>query len=55
MLATMVNSLVIQNIFSQEGVPASVFSAIEMSRFIKPINKITAVAKLEHGDVVICA
>jgi len=55
MLATMVNSLVIQNIFVQEWLPASVFSAIEMSRFIKPINKITAVAKLEQWEVVICA
>lgn len=55
MLATMVNSLVIQNIFVQEWLPASVFSAIEMSRFIKPINKITAVSKLEQGEVVICA
>ena len=55
MLATMVNSLVIQNIFVQEWLPASVFSAIEMSRFIKPINKITAVSKLEQWEVVICA
>lgn len=55
MLATMVNSLIIQNIFVQEWLPASVFSAIEMSRFIKPINKITAVNKLEQGEVVICA
>ena len=55
MLATMVNSLVMQNIMTQEWVPSSVFSAIEMSRFIKPITKITAVSKLEQWDVVICA
>lgn len=55
MLATMVNSLVVQNIMYQEGIHASVFSAIEMPRFIKTINKISAIKRLDQNMVVICA
>jgi len=55
MLATMVNALVLQNIMYQEGIRASVFSAIEMPRFIKTINKISAVKRLESDHIVICA
>jgi len=55
MLATMVNALILQNIMYQEEIPASVFSAIEMPRFIKTINKISAVKRLDNGTVVICA
>jgi uridylate kinase len=47
MLATMVNALVLQNIMHQEGIKSSVFSAIEMPRYIKTINKISAVKRLE--------
>ncbi len=55
MLATMVNSLVLQNIMYQEGMQASVFSAIEMPRYIKTINKISAVKRLDMWHIVICA
>jgi len=55
MLATMVNALILQNIMYQEDIQASVFSAIEMPRFIKTINKISAVKRLDNDTVVICA
>ncbi len=55
MLATMVNALILQNIMYQEWMKASVFSAIEMPRFIKTINKISAVKRLDNDHVVICA
>ena len=55
MLATMVNALILQNIMYQEEITASVFSAIEMPRFIKTINKISAVKRLDNDHVVICA
>lgn len=55
MLATMVNSLIVQNIMYQEKMDASVFSAIEMPRFIKTINKISAIKRLDQHMIVICA
>ena len=55
MLATMVNALVLQNIMHQEGIHSSVFSAIEMPRYIKTINKISAIKRLENDNIVICA
>lgn len=55
MLATMVNALVMQNIMYQKDIQASVFSAIEMPRFIKTINKISAVKRLDSNMIVICA
>ncbi len=55
MLATMVNALVLQNIMHQEDIKSSVFSAIEMPRYIKTINKISAVKRLESDHIVICA
>jgi len=55
MLATMVNALILQNIMYQEDIQASVFSAIEMPRFIKTINKISAVKRLDNNTIVICA
>jgi uridylate kinase len=55
MLATMVNALILQNIMHQEWIQSSVFSAIEMPRYIKTINKISAIKRLENDHIVICA
>lgn len=55
MLATMVNALLLQNIIEQEWGQASVFSSIEMPRFIKTINKVSALHHIKAGDIVICA
>ena len=55
MLATMVNALLLQNIIEQEGGQSSVFSSIEMPRFIKTINKVSALHHIKDWDIVICA
>ena len=55
MLATMVNALILQNIMYQEWIASSVFSAVEMPRYIKTINKISAIKRLENNHIVICA
>lgn len=55
MLATMVNALLLQNIIEQEGGQASVFSSIEMPRFIKTINKLSALNHIKEWSIVICA
>ncbi len=55
MLWTMVNALVLQNIMYQAWIDTAVFSSIEMPRFIKTMNKISAVNRLAKNTVVICA
>ncbi len=55
MLSTMVNALILQNILVQEWAEASVFSAIEMPRFIKTFNKISALNRMKQWKIIICA
>ncbi len=53
MLATMINSLALQNSIEQLGVPTRVLSAIEMNKIAEPYIKRRAIRHLEKGRVVI--
>lgn len=53
MLATMINSLALQNAIEQLGVPTRVQSAIEMEKIAEPFIKRKAQRHLEKGRVVI--
>lgn len=53
MLATVMNSLALQDAFLALGVPARVQTAIEMKELAEPYARRRALAHLEHGDVVI--
>ncbi|MGM0507913.1 MAG: UMP kinase [Fusobacteriota bacterium] len=53
MLATMINSLALQNSIEQLGVPTRVQSAIEMKKIAEPYIKRRATRHLEKGRVVI--
>lgn len=53
MLATVINSLALQNAIEQLGVPTRVLSAIEMQKIAEPFIKRRAIRHLEKGRVVI--
>lgn len=53
MLATMINSLALQNAIERLGVPTRVLSAIEMQKIAEPYIKRRAIRHLEKGRVVI--
>ena len=53
MLATVMNSLALQDAFLAIGVPAKVQTAIEMREIAEPYARRKALSHLEHGDVVI--
>ncbi len=53
MLATVMNSLALQDAFLALGVPARVQTAIEMRQIAEPYARRKALSHLEHGDVVI--
>ena len=53
MLATVMNSLALQDAFLALGVPAKVQTAIEMREIAEPYARRKALSHLEHGDVVI--
>ncbi len=53
MLATVMNSLALQDAFLALGVPAKVQTAIEMREVAEPYARRKALSHLEHGDVVI--
>ena len=55
MLATVMNSLALQNALEGHGVPTRVQSAIEMKEITEPFIKRRAVRHLEKGRVVIFA
>ncbi|MEJ2183041.1 MAG: UMP kinase [Nitrospirota bacterium] len=55
MLATVINSLALQNALEQRGVPTRVQSAIEMRELCEPYIRRRAVRHLEKGRVVIFA
>ncbi len=53
MLATVINSLALQDALEKEGVPTRVQTAIEMSEIAEPYIRRKAVRHLEKGRVVI--
>lgn len=53
MLATVINSLALQDALEQRGVTAAVQTAVEMRRFAEPFVRDEAVKHLEQGHVVI--
>ena len=53
MLATVMNSLALQDAFLALGVPAKVQTAIEMREIAEPYARRKALSHLEHGEVVI--
>ena len=53
MLATVMNSLALQDAFLALGVPAKVQTAIEMREVAEPYARRKALSHMEHGDVVI--
>jgi uridylate kinase len=55
MLATVLNSLALQNVLEQAGVPTRVQSAIEMQELAEPYIRRKAVRHLEKGRFVIFA
>lgn len=54
MLATMVNGLVLNEILRQEWVKTRVYSAIEMPRFMRTVNKVEVVNAMEEWYVAVC-
>ena len=55
MLATVINSLALQDALEKEGVPARVMSAITMMQVAEPYIRRRAIRHLEKGRVVIFA
>jgi uridylate kinase len=55
MLATVINSLALQDALEQMGVPTRVMSAIEMHQVAEPYSRRRAIRHLEKGRVVIFA
>jgi uridylate kinase len=55
MLATVINSLAVQDALEQEGMPSRVMSAITMSSVCEPYIRRRAIRHLEKGRVIICA
>ena len=55
MLATVINSLALQDAFEREGLPTRVMTALEIARVAEPYIQRRAVRHLEKGRVVIFA
>lgn len=55
MLATEINSLALANALGRAGVPARVFSAVEMPKVAETFTRRRAVESLERGEVAIFA
>lgn len=53
MLATVINSLALQDAFEAAGIPARVQTAIEMREIAEPYVRRRAIAELKEGNVVI--
>ena len=53
MLATVMNSLALQDAFLARGVPTKVQTAIEMREIAEPYARRKALSHLEHGSIVI--
>ncbi len=55
MLATVINSLALQDAFLRKDIPARVLSAVEVGRMAEPFIRPRAIKHLEKGRVVIFA
>ncbi|UCE02530.1 MAG: UMP kinase [Candidatus Latescibacterota bacterium] len=55
MLATVINSLALQDALARAGVPARVLSAVRMAQIAEPFVRRTALEHLEQGRIVILA
>lgn len=55
MLATVINSLAMQDALERVGVPTRVMTAIEIAQVAEPYIRRRAIRHLERGSVVICA
>jgi len=55
MLATVINSLAVQDGLEREGIPTRVMSAISMQSVCEPYIRRRAMRHMEKGRVVICA
>ncbi len=55
MLATVINSLALQDALERRNVPTRVMTAIEISQVAEPYIRRRAIRHLERGRVVICA
>ena len=55
MLATVINSLALQDALEQIGIPTRVMSAIEMHQVAEPYIRRRAIRHLEKGRIVIFA
>jgi len=55
MLATIINSLALQSILEQRGIPTRIQTAIEMKEIAEPFIRRRAIRHLEKGRVVIFA
>jgi uridylate kinase len=53
MLATVINSLALQDAFERNGIPARVQTAIEMRQIAEPYVRRRAISELDKGAVVI--
>lgn len=53
MMATAINSIGIQDALIQNGVPATVMTALDIARATEPFNRFRAIELLEAGHVVI--
>lgn len=53
MLATVINSLALQDAFENIGMKTKVQTAIEMKEVAEPYIRRKAVSELNHGDIVI--
>ena len=55
MLATVINSLAVQDALTHVGVPAHVMTAVRMTQIAEPFVRRTAIEHLEAGRIVILA
>lgn len=55
MLATLINSLAVQDVLERRGVPTRVLSALEMRQVAEPFIRRRAIRHLEKGRIVILA
>ena len=53
MLATIMNSMALQDTFRSMGVPVRTQTALEIREVAEPYARIRAITHLEHGDIVI--
>ncbi len=55
MLATVINSLALQDALTRHGVPARVLTAVRMTQIAEPFAQRTAIEHLENGNIVVLA